>query len=455
MSTILIVDDEFSIRKTLMILLESEGYRALEAANLEQAKQLLQSEPVDLLMTDLRLGQENGMDLLSWLNASGREVESVIMTAYGSIENAVTAMKLGAYDYLTKPINPDELLLRVNKVLEKKSLRDEVTRLRERLEGREQLQGIVAQSKSMRHILQIIERINMQDIPVLITGETGVGKEVIAQAIHNTSARAKGPFVPINCCTLPEDLLDSELFGHIKGAFTGATSNKAGLFREANGGTLFLDEIGDIGARLQVKLLRVLQEGEVRPVGGGRPIKVDVRVLAATNSHLESAVDEGRFRSDLLFRLNVLPITIPPLRERREDIAPLVDHFLKTLRTRLDNRELNITADARRKLMLYDWPGNVRQLENILERSFALYPGPILDADEIAINMPLNKSASGTGNGSVSAANEDSHNLSLQDIENRHIQRVLTACENNQVAAARVLGISRSTLRRKLEQMAS
>ncbi len=453
MSTILIVDDEFSIRKTLGILLKSEGYRALEAANLEQAKRLLQSESVDLLMTDLRLGQENGMDLLSWLNANGREVESVIMTAYGSIENAVTAMKLGAYDYLTKPINPDELLLRVNKVLEKKSLRDEVTRLRERLEGREQLQGIVAQSKPMRHILQIIERINTQDIPVLITGETGVGKEVIAQAIHNTSARAKGPFVPINCCTLPEELLDSELFGHVKGAFTGATSNKAGLFREANGGTLFLDEIGDIGARLQVKLLRVLQEGEVRPVGGGSSIKVDVRVLAATNSHLEAAVEEGRFRSDLLFRLNVLPITIPPLRERREDIAPLVEHFLKTLRKRLDNPELNITADARRKLMLYDWPGNVRQLENILERSFALYPGPRLDADEIAINMPLNKSIASTANGNAAAASEDNPDLSLQDIENRHIQRVLAACENNQVAAARVLGISRSTLRRKLEQM--
>jgi len=455
MSTILIVDDEFSIRKTLGILLKSEGYRALEAANLEQAKQLLQSEPIDLVITDLRLEQENGMDLLSWINASAREVESVIMTAYGSIENAVTAMKLGAYDYLTKPINPDELLLRVNKVLEKKSLRDEVARLRERLKGREQLQGIVAQSKPMHHIMQIIERINTQDIPVLITGETGVGKEIIAQALHNTSARAKGPFVPINCCTLPEDLLDSELFGHKRGAFTGATSNKPGLFREANGGTLFLDEIGDIGPRLQVKLLRVLQESEVRPVGGGSPIKVNVRVLAATNSHLETAVAEGRFRSDLLFRLNVLPITIPPLRERREDIAPLVEHFLQKLRTRMNIPELNITADARCKLMLYDWPGNVRQLENIIERSFALYAGPILDADEIAINMPLNKSASGMEGESDSGTHEDSHYLSLQDIEIRHIQRVLAACNNNQVAAAKMLGISRSTLRRKLEQMES
>ena len=450
MPTILIVDDELSIRKTLGILLKSEGYHALEAANLDQAKHLLQTEAIDLVMTDLRLGQENGMDLLSWLRANGSEVESVIMTAYGSIENAVTAMKLGAYDYLTKPINPDELLLRVNKVLEKKSLREEVNRLRERLQGREQLQGIVAQSVAMRRILQIIERISIQDIPVLITGETGVGKEIIAQALHNTSTRSKGPFVPINCCTLPEDLLDSELFGHTRGAFTGATSNKMGLFREADGGTLFLDEIGDIGARLQVKLLRVLQEGEVRPVGGGAPIKVNVRVVAATNSQLETAVEEGRFRSDLLFRLNVLPITIPPLRERREDIAPLVEHFMQRLRTRMNTTELNITASARRKLILYDWPGNVRQLENIIERSFALYPGPILDADEVAINMPLNSSPSGTA---IPGAGDDVNQLSLQDIEIRHIRRVLAACDNNQVAAARVLGIGRSTLRRKLEDV--
>lgn len=450
MATILIVDDEFSIRKTLGMLLNSEGYTALEAADLEQAKRLLQTEVIDLVITDLRLGQENGMDLLTWLRAKGSEVESVIMTAYGSIENAVTAMKLGAYDYLTKPINPDELLLRVKKVLEKKSLREEVHRLRERLEGRQQLGGVVAESAAMRRILQIIERISEQDIPVLITGETGVGKEVIARAIHDTSARAKGPFLPINCCTLPEDLLDSELFGHTRGAFTGATSNKMGLFREADGGTLFLDEIGDIGARLQVKLLRVLQEGEVRPVGGGAPIKVDVRVVAATNTHMEAAVAAGKFRSDLLFRLNVLPITIPPLRERREDIAPLVEHFLQRLRSKTHNPELNITVEARRKLIMYDWPGNVRQLENIIERSFALYPGPRLSAEEIAIDMPLSHAQSATAG--IASGLEDSTQLTLEAMEIRHIQRVLAACDNNQVAAARVLGISRSTLRRKLEQ---
>jgi len=445
MATILIVDDEFSIRKTLSMLLASEGHRAVEAADLDQARSVLQAEPVDLVIADLRLGEESGLDLLSWLRTTGSEVESVIMTAYGSIENAVEAMKLGAYDYLTKPINPDELLIRLNKVLEKKSLREEVNRLREQLDGRERFRNVVAQSEAMRGVLQVIERIREQDIPVLITGETGVGKEVVARTIHDTSARARGPFVAINCCTLPEDLLDSELFGHIKGAFTGATANKAGLFREAHGGTLFLDEIGDISPRLQVKLLRVLQEGEVRPVGGGAPIEVDARVVAATNRDLDAMAEQGEFRSDLLFRLNVLPLYIPPLRERRDDIAPLIDRFLAQLRVRTARADLDLTPTARRKLIMYDWPGNVRQLENVLERSFALYPGPVLDAPEIAINSASPAAPIPPAAEAVEAT--------LEEIEAQHIRRVLAACDNNQAAAARVLGISRSTLRRKLEQV--
>ncbi|MEJ2509293.1 MAG: sigma-54 dependent transcriptional regulator [Gammaproteobacteria bacterium] len=445
MATILIVDDEFSIRKTLSMLLKSEGHRTVEAADVEQARAMLQAESVDLVLTDLRLGEQSGLDLLSWLRTSGSEIESVIMTAYGSIENAVQAMKLGAYDYLTKPINPDELLIRLNKVLEKKSLREEVHRLREQLDGRERFRDVVAQSEPMQRILQVIERIREQDIPVLITGETGVGKEVVARTIHATSVRARGPFVAINCCTLPEDLLDSELFGHIKGAFTGATANKPGLFREADGGTLFLDEIGDISPRLQVKLLRVLQEAEVRPVGGGVPIKVDVRVVAATNRDLDAMAESGEFRSDLLFRLNVLPLYLPPLRERRDDIAPLIDRFLAQLRSRTGRGDLDLTPTARRKLIMYDWPGNVRQLENVLERSFALYPGPVLDAPEIAINAATPPPAAPAG---------ETTEATLEEIEAQHIRRVLAACDNNQAAAARVLGISRSTLRRKLEQHA-
>ncbi|MHB1586109.1 MAG: sigma-54-dependent transcriptional regulator [Acidiferrobacteraceae bacterium] len=443
MAAILIVDDEFSIRKTLGMLLRSEGHAALEADGLEAAKGILEKHPVDLVLTDLRLDESSGMDLLSHLRANGHPAESIVMTAYGSIETAVEAMRLGAYDYLTKPINPDELLLRVNKVLEKKSLRDEVTRLREELSGRNQLSSIVAASPAMRRIVDVVERIRNQDIPVLIGGETGTGKEVVARAIHTTSRRTLAPFVAINCCTLSDELLDSELFGHVKGAFTGATANMRGLFQQAHNGTLFLDEIGDISTRLQAKLLRVLQEGTVRPVGGQSEIKVDVRVIAATNRNLDAMVAEGHFRSDLLFRLNVLPITIPPLRERREDIPFLIEHFLGRLRGRLSQNDLSLTPAALQTLTLYDWPGNVRQLENILERSFVLYSKPVLDTDDIIFDASLPDAA----------ARDDQTGLTLGTIEARHIQRILAAHGGNQVAAARVLGISRSTLRRKLDEI--
>lgn len=443
MAAILIVDDEFSIRKTLGMLLRSEGHAALEAEGLEAAKGILEKHPVDLVLTDLRLDESSGMDLLSHLRANGHPAESIVMTAYGSIETAVEAMRLGAYDYLTKPINPDELLLRVNKVLEKKSLRDEVTRLREELSGRNQLSSIVAASPAMRRIVDVVERIRNQDIPVLIGGETGTGKEVVARAIHTTSRRALAPFVAINCCTLSDELLDSELFGHVKGAFTGATANMRGLFQQAHNGTLFLDEIGDISTRLQAKLLRVLQEGTVRPVGGQSEIKVDVRVIAATNRNLDAMVAEGKFRSDLLFRLNVLPITIPPLRERREDIPFLIEHFLGRLRGRLSRNDLSLTPAALQTLTLYDWPGNVRQLENILERSFVLYSKPVLDTDDIIFDASL----------SDAGARDDQVGLTLGTIEARHIRRILAAHGGNQVAAARVLGISRSTLRRKLDEI--
>ena len=442
MATILIVDDEPSIRKTLSMLLRSEGHVALEADGLEAAGAALERNQVDLVVLDLRLGDANGMSLLAQLGASANPAESIVMTAYASIETAVEAMRLGAYDYLTKPINPDELMLRINKVLEKKSLREEVTRLREKLSGRDQLSKIIAGSPAMCGILDLVERIRNQDIPVLVTGETGTGKEVVARAIHSTSRRARGPFIAVNCCALPEELLDSELFGHVKGAFTGATANMRGLFQRAHGGTLFLDEIGDISPRLQAKLLRVLQEGEVRPVGGESEVKVDVRVIVATNRDLDAMVAEGSFRSDLLFRLNVLPIALPPLRERREDIALLVEHFLTQLRKSRGRDDLSLTEAARRKLVGYDWPGNVRQLENIIERSFALHAKPVLDADEIAFG-PIPAGAAGK---------EDETRLSLTEVESRHIHRVLAAHGGNQVVAARVLGISRSTLRRKLEE---
>jgi len=446
MAHILIVDDEFSIRKTLGLLLKSEGYTVHEASSLDEAKAALARRQVDLVITDLRLGRDDGIAVLAHLRSQGSDAESIVMTAYGTIESAVTAMRLGAYDYLTKPINPDELLLRVNKVLERKSLREEVTRLRGALSGRQATADIVAASASMRAVLDVVERIRDRDLPVLITGETGTGKEVVAQAVHRTSARAKGPFLAVNCATLPEDLLDSELFGHEKGAFTGATGARKGLFREAHGGTLFLDEVGDVSPRLQAKLLRVVQEGEVRAVGGGSATAVDVRLVAATNRDLEQMVRDGEFRNDLLFRLNVLPILLPPLRERRDDILPLVQHVLQRLRAEPGRGDLALTPAAQEKLLHYDWPGNVRQLENVIERSFALFPGPLLDAPEILI------APSGVNLPADGRDDADDADLTLAEIEDRHIRRVLDAQAGNQVAAARVLGISRSTLRRKLGQ---
>lgn len=441
MATILIVDDEFSIRKTLGLLLKTDQHLALEASNLAAAKACLDKHIVDLVITDLRIGEENGLDLLTYLKETGYAAESIIMTAYASIETAVEAMRLGAYDYLTKPINPEELLLRVHKVLEKKSLCEEVTRLRGELSGRDKFGHIAACSPRMVEIRQIVERIRDRDLPVLITGETGTGKEVLANAIHGVSARSHGPFVAINCCTLPEELLDSELFGHIKGSFTSATSNRKGLFQQAHGGTLFLDEIGDVSPRLQAKLLRALQEGEVRPVGSETPIKVNVRIIAATNCNLEEMAKQGSFRRDLLFRLNVLPIHIPPLRERREDILPLIDHFLELERKQLGRNDLNLSPAARQKLVEYDWPGNVRELKNVVERSFAFHAGPILEAHQVALSMRLN------------APDSADRNKTLAQAETEHIRRTLAENHGNQVAAARVLGISRSTLRRKLEEM--
>jgi DNA-binding NtrC family response regulator len=448
MAAILIVDDEFSIRKTLGLLLKAEGHTVHEAGSLAEAKAWLEQAPADLVITDLRLGEDDGIAVLEHLRASGSDAESIVMTAYGTIESAVEAMRLGAYDYLTKPINPAELVIRVTKVLERKSLREEVTRLRGALDGRHVLAHVVAESPQMQRVLQVIERIRDRDLPVLITGETGTGKEVVARAVHATSTRAAAPFLAINCATLPEDLLDSELFGSLKGAFTGAVANRKGLFRETHGGTLFLDEIGDISPRLQAKLLRVLQEGEVRPVGGDTPTRVDVRIIAATNRDLDRMVEAGEFRSDLLFRLNVLPIALPPLRERREDILPLVRRVLERLRREPGRDNLGLTPPAQEKLLRYDWPGNVRQLENIIERSFALHPGPVLDAHEILIT-PAGVTQPTAG---PEAGPELPADISLAEVESLHIRRVLESQGGNQVATARVLGISRSTLRRKLGQ---
>ncbi len=447
MRKILIVDDEHAIRRTLCLLLESEGYKVLTAATADAARAHLAEEGIDLVILDLRLGDDNGIDLLMRIRETNTDAECIIMTAFGSIENAVESMRLGAYDYLTKPINPEELILRVKRVFEKKQLAEEVTRLRDELSNSSRHDGMVAASPAMRGILNVIQRIGSQDIPVLVRGETGTGKELIARAIHFASHRSQRLFLPINCCALPEELLDSELFGHVKGAFTGATASTRGLFQQAHGGTLFLDEIGDISPRLQTKLLRVLQEKTIRQVGGERQIEVDVRIIAATNRDLETAVRSGAFRSDLFFRLNVLPLHVPPIRERIEDLTPLIDLFVERIRRRTGRKRLAVTPEARARLHAYHWPGNARQLENIIERGFALSSTDTIDVPQLMFDAsPLFE---------VKGAAADTHESdrvlpTLEEQTLKHIRDALAAHDGNQVAAARALGISRTTLRRRL-----
>ncbi len=442
MKNILIVDDEPGIRRTLSMLLEEEGFKTLEATNVSQAKHTLTNDPVDVVILDLHLRNSNGMDLLRDVCCNGSTAECIIMTAHGTIQNAVESMRLGAYDYLTKPVDPTELIIRIKRVLEKQSLSEEVSRLREELSTQGQFSHIVAASQPMAQIMDVVKRIRDRDIPVLITGETGTGKEVVARAIHATNRRADKRFLAVNCCALPEDLLDSELFGHAKGSFTGATRNSRGLFQQADEGTLFLDEIGEISPSLQAKMLRVLQDGVVRPVGSEREFEVDVRIIAATNRDLEAAVEEGSFRKDLYFRLNVLPIHIPPLSQRPEDILPLSNQFIDRLKRKLARDDLGVTPEARAKLFEYHWPGNARQLENVIERGFALASNSVLEASDIVLDYsPSSRSV---------AEVVDTEALALDDHVERHVRRVLARHNGNQVATARALGISRSTLRRKL-----
>lgn len=442
MANILIVDDEPNIRRTLRMLLEKEGHNVTDASSGDQALAVVSEQHIDLVLLDLRLGREDGLEILSRIRARGDHPEIVIITAHGEVEEAVRAMKLGAYDYLVKPLAPDELLIRIGKILEKRAQSQELMQLREEAAQRQD-PYVASQSESMREIMRRVQRIARQEMPVLITGETGAGKEVIARLVHRLSARSDKRFVAVNSCALTENLLDSELFGHVRGAFTGANTSQPGLFQEADSGTLFLDEIGDISQSLQAKLLRVLQEGEIRPVGSTKVAKVNVRVIAATNRDLWTLSDAGEYRKDLLFRLGVIEIKIPPLRQRRDDIYALTDFFLARQNKKIgSDTPFEITPRARRKLYMYDWPGNVRELTSVLERSFALAESHVIDAEDIIINQNTDGGGEEPPNG-----------MTLHEIEVAHIRRVMELCQNNQVRASKLLGISRSTLQRKLKYL--
>ncbi|MBX6332305.1 MAG: sigma-54-dependent Fis family transcriptional regulator, partial [Gemmatimonadaceae bacterium] len=380
---ILIVDDEPGLRQTLSRILGAEGYANVTAADGEEALAILAAEPIDIVLCDLRMPRMSGLEFLDRFHAQGANALVIAMSAYGDADQAIAAMQRGAYDYIQKPFRAEELILCVRKAAEREKLRAKVEQLEDELRT---IRGsrIVGHSDAIRTALDLARKVARHPSTVLLTGESGTGKELIARLIHRASPRAAEPFVAVNCGAIPEPLLESELFGHAKGAFTGAITDKAGLFEEANGGTLFLDEIGELPLALQVKLLRALQEGEVRRVGANTARRVDVRVIAATNRDLAADVASGRFRGDLYYRVNVVTIRLPALRERREDIPELALHFLRQTNARLGLSVELISPAAMRLLMEYPWPGNVRELENVIERALVLTAGPTIEPEHLA-----------------------------------------------------------------------
>src|SRR5215831_18135614 len=378
--TVLVVDDEPPIVDSLQKIFERESLRVLTAGSGGEALEILRREPVSVLLTDLMMPGMSGMDLLRASKSVAPETETVLMTAYGTVENAVEAMKQGAYDFVTKPIKRAHLVRVVGKALEKRSLVQENRSLRAQLAA-EKRRTPIGQSLPWRRTMEIVMQAAPSTANVLLLGESGTGKELLARAIHDNSPRASGPFVPVNCAALPESILEAELFGYEKGAFTGAVSSRDGRFASANRGTLFLDEIGELAPQVQVKLLRVLQEGEVERLGG-RTVKVDIRLVAATNQDLLRSVREGRFREDLYYRLNVIAVQVPPLRERRDDVPLLAEHFLALYREKNGKKILGFTRGARQLMADYDWPGNVRELENAIERAVVLSKSEFIDAGD-------------------------------------------------------------------------
>ena len=443
MAHLLVVDDEASARTTLALLLRKRGHRVAEAADVTAATKQLAEDVFDLVVTDLRMPDGDGLDVLQMARAQPTPPEVILLTAYAEWKSAKEAIRLGALDYFEKGQEPDELYHRIDKALAARALRRENENLRAQLRERYGLPGVIAQSPAMQAVLELVGRVAPTNATVLIQGESGTGKEVIAKAVHHASARAARPFVAMNCGAVPETLLESELFGYVRGAFTGATASKLGLFEEADGGTLFLDEIAEMPAALQVKLLRALQSGEVRRLGATQAAIVDVRVLAATNGDLVTRISQGTFREDLFYRLNVIQVMLPPLRDRREDIPALAEHFLTRSAAKL-NRTLRLSPGALERLLRYAWPGNVRELENALERAAILARTDAVEPDD----LPPHVSA-GLQLGPSPALPQQ---ITLAEAEQAHILQTLERFGRSHSEAAEALGIGRTTLWRKLKE---
>jgi two-component system, NtrC family, response regulator AtoC len=443
-ATILVVEDEEKLRRVVELQLKGAGFEVEQAGTVEQAMRL--ADRADVILTDLRLPGVSGLEMLSNLRRQDSHTPVIVMTAFGSIETAVEAMKAGAVDFLPKPFSLDHLMTVVNKALELRTLRDENRELRAELSQRYEFDNMVGHSGAMREIFGTITRVAPTRATVLLCGESGVGKDMIARAIHHHSPRADRPFVKINCTALPENLMESELFGYEKGAFTGANTSKPGKFEQADTGTVFLDEIGDVPASVQVKLLRILQEREFERLGSNKVKHIDVRVLAATNVDLRAALEQGTFREDLYYRLNVLPINIPPLRERKEDIPYLAGFFVKKLGKDLGSPVQSISDAAMERLIGYHWPGNVRELENVLERSMVLANGAVLEAGDVKLDTaPAARF--------TVADNFLPEGTTLDQYEQSIIREALKRANGNKSQAARMLGLTRNALRYRLSQM--
>ena len=446
---ILIVDDEQSMCQYLTIMLQKEGYEVLAVTRGVDALREAKARKFDLVISDIKMREMDGIQVLAGLKAIDPELPVIIMTAYASQKSAIDAVNKGAFHYLIKHAKNDEIKMVVRNAIEMRRVRREVpaqARPGNRREVMSDPRMIIGKGPAMQRVFQLVEKVAVTDSTILIHGESGTGKELIARAIHFRSTRAGGPFVSINCGALPESLLESELFGHVKGSFTGAIKDKEGLFKVATGGTFLLDEIGETTPAIQVKLLRVLQEKEIIPVGGTSPIKTDVRVIAATNRDLEAEVEHGRFRADLYYRLNVIPVLLPPLRERREDIPLLVYHFLRKSRPSHPDVLQAINKEALQLLVEYDWPGNVRELENIIERSVILQAGDVLQADDLPEIVRSNRRAGGA------RRLFEGTSVTLEELEREYLVTVLNETGWQKKKASSILGINASTLYRKIQR---
>ncbi len=444
---LLVVEDDLAMREMLVSLFEERGFSVQQAASADEAVECLRDVEYDVVLSDIKMPGRSGIEMVGEIREMRPETPVVLMTAFGSIDSVIESMRAGAFDYITKPFEPEAVMLTVDRAIERRALEEENKRLRRAVDQTSSFGDLIGASPAMRDIFALIKKIAHSRASVLVTGESGTGKEVVARTIHYHGSRSGNPFIPINCTAIPEGLLESELFGHVRGAFTGAHTTKQGLFEKARGGTLFLDEIGDMGLGLQSKLLRVLQDREIRPVGSTQSMKIDVRIITATNKDLQREMEEKRFREDLYYRLNVIPVHIPPLRERPEDIPALVDAFVKR---HSDRPRQHVSQEALERLIKYPWKGNARELENVIERALALSAADQIDVDDLPMadfeDSGGRNAADGFPRGTAQRG------LSLREVEDLYIEEVMRLTGGNKVQAARILGIDRKTLYRRAER---